>query len=108
MSVKLEQDGLYILPNALEGTSYVILQATQTSHGWQLFECHALPFGSEQFKSRTLVSDEQLLRYDVDSSGALLAHTDDTTQQQTNFSLASLSLIGYLRDGQFIPAPEGL
>ncbi|HEX6292376.1 MAG TPA: hypothetical protein VFZ66_24530 [Herpetosiphonaceae bacterium] len=107
MSVRLEQGGLYILPDALAGASYLILQAQQTTGGWQLVECHATPFGSDRFKARAVASDEQVIRFDVDASGALAQRGGDETQPR-RFTLANLSLIGYLRDGQFIPTEEGL
>jgi len=108
MSVKLEQDGLYMLPNGLDGRSDLILRATQTSDGWQLVECHGLPFGSEQFKARASLPAEQLRRYTVETSGALLQDSTNNAAQPTDFSMANLSLIGYLRGGTFIPPEEGL
>lgn len=108
MSVTLEQDGLYILAHALEGSSYLILQAVKTGDGWNLIENHATPFGSEQFKARSQFSSDQLIRFAVEPSGSLVAAGGGGTAQQTNFSLANLSLIGYLRNGVFVPTEEGL
>ncbi|HEY0604984.1 MAG TPA: hypothetical protein VGD58_18845 [Herpetosiphonaceae bacterium] len=108
MSVTLEQDGLYILAHALEGSSYLILQAVKTADGWNLVENHATPFGSEQFKTRSQFPADQMVRFAVDPSGALVADGGGGTAQQTNFTLANLSLIGYLRNGTFVPTEEGL
>lgn len=107
MSVTLEQDGLYILAHALEGSSYLILQAVKTADGWSLIENHATPFGSDQFKARSQFSSDQLIRFAVEPSGSLVAAGGGTAQQM-NFSLANLSLIGYLRNGVFVPTEEGL
>ena len=107
MSVTLEQDGLYILPNALEET-YLIVQAERAADGWQLTESHATSLGSEEFKARAQLPPDQLTRYTVDSSGALARHEANGTVRQTTLTLANLSLIGYLRDGRFIPTEEGL
>jgi hypothetical protein len=107
MSVTLEQDGLYILPNALHET-YLIVQAQHTSQGWQLVESHATSLGSDEFKARAQFSPDRMMRYAVDPSGALVEHSANGTAQQTNLTLANLSLIGYLRNGTFIPPEEGL
>jgi hypothetical protein len=107
MSVTLEQDGLYILPNALEET-YVIVQAERAAEGWQLTESHATDLGSEEFKARAQLPPDQQIRYAVDSSGALTRQGADGTARQTSLTLANLSLIGYLRGGRFIPTEEGL
>lgn len=108
MSVKLEQNGLYILAHALEGSSYLILQAVQTSDGWSLIENHATPFGSDEFKARRQFSPDQMVRFAVQSSGELVEQGNGSTVQQMNFTLANLSLIGYLRNGTFVPTEEGL
>jgi hypothetical protein len=108
VSVTLEQDGLYILAHALEGSSYLILQAVSGGGGWSLIENHATPFGSEQFKARSQFSANQMVRFAVEPSGALIADSGGGTAQQTNFTLANLSLIGYLRNGTFVPTEEGL
>jgi hypothetical protein len=107
MSVTLEQDGVYILPNALDGT-YLIVQAERGSEGWQLTECHATSFGSEQFKARSLFAPDQLIRYTVDPAGSLVQRGGHGTAHQTEWTLANLSLIGYLRNGTFLPTEEGL
>jgi hypothetical protein len=107
MSVTLEQNGLYILPNALQET-YLIVQAERAADGWQLTESHATDLGSEEFKARAQLAPDQLTRYAVDQAGALVRHGADGTAQQTNLTLANLSLIGYLRGGKFIPTEEGL
>lgn len=108
MSVTLEQDGLYILAHATEGSSYLILQAVKTADGWNLVENHATPFGSEQFKARSQFPADQMVRFHVTPSGALVAASGGGTAQQTDFTLANLSLIGYLRNGTFVPTEEGL
>jgi hypothetical protein len=108
VSVNLVQDGLYLLPHGLTGSSYVILQAVQTPGGWNLIENHATSFGSEEFKARSSLPSEQLLRFAVEPSGALTQQGAGGTAQQTSFSLANLSLIGYLRNGTFVPTEEGL
>lgn len=108
MSVTLEQDGLYILAHALEGSSYLILQAVSNGGSWNLIENHATPFGSEQFKSRSQFPADQMVRFAVAPSGALVEDGGGGTAQQTNFTLANLSLIGYLRNGTFVPTAEGL
>lgn len=108
MSVTLEQDGLYILAHATEGSSYLILQAVETAGGWSLVENHATPFGSEQFKARCQFPPDQMVRFHVAPSGVLVADGGGGTAQQTDFTLANLSLIGYLRNGTFVPTEEGL
>jgi hypothetical protein len=108
VSVNLEQDGLYLLPQGLGGSSYLILQAVHTPGGWNLIENHATSFGSEEFKARSALAPEQLARFVVEPSGALAQQAAGGTAQQTSFSLANLSLIGYLRDGSFVPTEEGL
>ncbi len=108
MSVRLEPDAIYLLPDALPNRAYVILQAIEKEDGWQLVECHKVPFGSERFKEREALPEDEMLQYRVDHSGALVQDAANGTVKQTNFTLANLSLLGYIRADTFFPADEGL
>jgi hypothetical protein len=106
MSARLEQHAVYLLPHALEGTEYVLLEAVQEHDGWYLVETHAAPIGNDRFNERATLPAAQMLRYAVTTDGALVAPTSGAMPQDTGFSLANLSLMGYLRDGAYISAAE--
>ena len=101
MSVTLEQNGVYLLPNGLHGDTYMIVQAQQQPEGWQLIECHATPLGNEAFKQRATLSSQERYVFRVEPDGALVQHSP--SEQQTRFSLMNLSLLGALVDDTFVP-----
>lgn len=107
MSLQLEQDGLYILPNAI-GDMYAVVEARREGDGWQLIENHDVPFGSPEFKERASLPPEQHLSYRVAADGRLIQQTPANITSPHSFSIANLSIIGHLRDGRFVAAPEGL
>lgn len=86
----------------------MILQAVRNGGSWNLIENHSTPFGSDQFKSRSQFPADQMVRFAVAPSGTLVEDGRGGTAQQTDFTLANLSLIGYLRNGTFVPTEEGL
>ena len=106
MSTRLEQNGVYLLPDALDGSEYIILQATQEAGGWQLVECHATPHGNDRFRERTALPPDQMIRYAVTPDGTLVEQSTSGHQRETQFTLANLSLLGYVQDGAFVSAAE--
>lgn len=108
MSIRLEPDGIYLLPSALDDNYYVILQAIETADGWHLVEMHGTPWGSDRFKERATLPADQMLRYRVDPNGTLLQQAPTAADSTRAFTLANLSLLGYLRGGNFVQPNEGL
>lgn len=102
MSVKLEQGGVYLLPDAVDGEIYAVLEAQRTADGWQLVECHATPFGPEAFQRRATLPPEEQLRYRVDADGALLQEQPSADAAPTRWTVANLSLLGRMRDGALV------
>lgn len=108
MSVQLEQDAVYLLPDALDGTHYLILRATEANGAWRLVEEHGVPHGNAAFRERaTLPADEQVA-FEVDPSGRLAPLRRAPSMPDRQWSLVNLSLFGYLRDGVYQQPPEGL
>ncbi len=106
MSVRLEEHGVYLLPNALNGQEYAVLEAIQTKDGWQLVECHAAPSENDRFHERAGLPADQMIRYAVTPDGTLVDQTAGSAQADRGFTLANLSLLGYLRDGNYVSAAE--
>jgi hypothetical protein len=106
MSARLEQNGVYLLPDALNGSEYIILQATQEAGGWQLVECHATPHGNNRFRERAAFPPDQMIHYAVTPDGTLVEQNTSGQQRTTKFTLANLSLLGYIQDGAFVSAAE--
>lgn len=101
VSLRLEQNGVYLLPNGLQGDTYMIVEAREQGDGWQLVECHATPLGHDTFKQRATLPQQQQYVYHVEADGTLVEHAP--TQQPTRFSLVNLSLLGRLIDNTFVP-----
>lgn len=106
MSARLEQHGVYLLPDAIDGTEYVLLEAVQDQDGWHLIETHAASHAKDRFNDRSGLPAEQLLRYTVASDGTLVEQTSSGSTSGRRFTLANLSLMGYLRDGTYVSAAE--
>ncbi|WP_026370959.1 hypothetical protein [Kallotenue papyrolyticum] len=102
MSMRLEQDAVYLLPNAW-GEHYAILRASQTAEGWQLTECRELPGLPATIDQRAALPAGQLLRYRVDQQGRLIEQRDARRERTTQFTIADLNLLGWLRGGAFVP-----
>lgn len=104
MSITLEQNGVYLLPEGLGGQTYLILLATQETGTWHLTECHETPFGDPAFKERATFPPEEMVHFEVATNGELLERTESGVPRQTGFTLGNLSILGHLQNGTFMPA----
>jgi len=100
MSARLEENGLYILPDALGEMDYMIVRAEQHGDGWRLVESHDAPGGSDRFRARVGLRTEDLYVFEVSPSGEI-KQTAPRDEQRITHTLANLSLLGYLRNGRF-------
>ena len=107
MSMKLDHDTIYILPNAF-GEGYAILRATEDADGWHLREYHGLDGVATPMEARAALPPEQQLHYRVGSEGELIPYGADRVEHATNFTIANLNLLGRLRDGVLVQPNEGL
>ncbi len=80
MSAKLEQHGVYLLPNALDEGEYAVLEAVREQDRWYLVECHTAPFGCDLFRQRTVLPSEQQMRFVLADDGVLLQHSPTGTR----------------------------
>lgn len=80
MSAKLEQQGVYLLPNTLGEGEYAVLEAVQEQDRWYLVECHAAPFGNDRFRERTTLPRVQQMRFVLADDGVLLQHSPTGTR----------------------------
>lgn len=101
MSTTLQEDYVYLLPNGLQGETYLIVQAQEGPEGWQLIECHGTPLGSRAFKERSELPHQQRFAYNVQADGTLVQYRPG--QAQTHFSLANLSVLGMMVGNTFVP-----
>ncbi len=104
MSARLELHGVYMLPDALGQGAYAVFEAVQDQ--WYLVECHAAPFGSDQFRARAGLPPEQQLRLVLAEDGGLHQRTPTGTWQPSEHTLTNLSLMGYLRGGTYVGVAE--
>ena len=104
MSIKLEENGVYLLPENGGGPAYLILLATRENGGWHLSEYHETSFGDAAFKQRATLPPEEMMHFEVAPNGELLERGVRGVARQTGLSLTKLSLLGHLRNGSFMPA----
>jgi hypothetical protein len=107
MSMKLDHDAIYILPDAFRG-GYAILRATEEADGWHLREYHGLDGVAQPMEERASLPAEQQLHYQVGTEGELIEQSANRLEHATAFTITNLNLLGRLRDGVLVQPNEGL
>lgn len=108
MSLQLEQDAVYLLPDALDGTHYLILRAAQEQGRWLLIEEHNVPHENNALQQRAALKPEERVVFEVQPSGELVPLRRTDSMPDRRWTMTNLSLFGYLRDGVYRQPPEGL
>ncbi len=107
MSLQLDQDAVYLLPNAF-GEGYAILRASEDADGWRLTEYHGLDGIAAPMAERATLPPEQQLCFRVGPQGELIEQGADRVEHAPRFTIADLNLLGRLRDGVLVQPNEGL